>query len=189
MCIYVCVHTVYKYLSHSHDTHQCTFSCPWKPWSHHNTDNGTLQECWCTVHHHRYQDYFHIHQYLTTQIQHQMKTRTAFVKLTYLFFHPVSLKISGARFVRWNQPDTHMHTQSEHLPFCTCARPPIWHQGVPFAAATFVASFCIRALRVAASIHYHALINICENITTTLLVRAISPPPFLKRVFLFEQIV
>ena len=81
-----------------------------------------------------------------------------------------------------------MHTQSEHLPFCTCARPPIWHQGVPFAAATFVASFRIRALRVAASVHYHALINICENITTTLLVRAIPPPLFLKRVFLFKQI-
>ena len=78
-----------------------------------------------------------------------------------------------------------MYTQSEHLPFCTCARPPIWHQGVPFAAAPFVASFRIRALRVAASVHYHALINICENITTTLLVRAIPPSPFFKESFSF----
>ena len=78
-----------------------------------------------------------------------------------------------------------MHAQSVDFPSRTCAGPPIRHQGIPFTAAAFIASFRISALRVTASIHYHALINICENMTTTSLVRATLRPPFFKESFSF----
>lgn len=55
-------------------------------------------------------------------------------------------------------------TKCVYFLFCTCAWSPIRHQSITLAAAAFVASFWIGALGVAASVHYHALINICENI-------------------------
>lgn len=42
-----------------------------------------------------------------------------------------------------------------------CARPSVWHQCVPLAAAALVASFGVGALGVAAPIHYHTLVDIC----------------------------
>lgn len=170
-CAYICVWVcVYKYLSCFYGTHQCMFSCPLKPWSHHNTDSDTLQECWYTGRHHRYQDYFHIHQYLMIQSQHQMKGKMVIIELRY-FFPSSSTQIIWSQICKLKLIRC---TECVHFLFCTCARSPIGHQGITLAAAAFVASFWIGALGVTASVHDHAFVNICGNISTALLVRVTS---------------
>lgn len=51
-------------------SHQYTSSCPWRPWSHRNTDSGIPPECWCTGLRHRYLEFPHTHQYLIEKAEH-----------------------------------------------------------------------------------------------------------------------
>lgn len=101
------------------------------------------------------------------KIKIKWKTRMTFIKLMH-FFPSSSTQNMWSQICKIRLTRC---TKSVYFPSYTCTRPPIWHQGITFTAATFIASFCISALGVTASVHYHTFVNICKNIATTLLVR------------------